>query len=67
MTQFPDGLCLKQTCTCLEIQFCDFHCSALEVSRLKMALIEFNSLRKTFDIKIMTFSPVLEMLGHFCM
>ena len=32
-----------------------------------MALNEFNSLRKTFDIKIMTFSPALETLGCYYM
>ena len=26
----------KQTSTCLQIRFCDFRCSAVEVSRLKM-------------------------------
>ena len=33
----------KQTSTCLE-SFCDLPCSALEVSRVKTALNEFNSL-----------------------
>jgi len=56
----------KQTSTCLEICFCDFRCSAVEVSCLKMALNEFNSLRKTFGIDIMNFSPSLEMFGHYC-
>ena len=32
-----------------------------------MVLNEFNSLRKTFAIKIMTFPSVLEMLGRYCM
>ena len=57
----------KQTSTCLEIRFCDFRCSAVEVSRLNMASNEFDSLRKTFDIKIMTFPPALETLGRYCM
>ena len=45
----------------------DFRCSAIEVSCLKMASNEFKSLRKTFGIKIMSFSPVLETLSHYCM
>ena len=62
----------KQTSTCLDICFCDFRCSgslsgSVEVSRLKMASNKFNSLWKTFNIKIMTFSPVLKMLGRYCM
>ena len=44
-----------------------FRCSAVQVSRLKMSSNEFNSLRKTFDIKIMTFPPALETLGRNCM
>ena len=53
---------------CLQIRFCDFRCSAVEVSRLKMASNEFNSLRKTFDNKIMTFpSSAVETLGRYCM
>ena len=35
----------KQTSTCLE-SFCDFPCTAVEVSHLKTPLNEFNSLRK---------------------
>ena len=65
-TKFPQ-VKGKQTSTCLEIFFCDFRCSAVEVSCLKMALNEFNSLRKTFSIEIMTFSLALEMFGHYCM
>ena len=57
----------KQTALCLEIRFCDFRCRAVEVSYLKMALNEFNSCRKTFDNKIMTFPSALETLGHYCM
>ena len=57
----------KQTALCLEIGFCDFRCWAVEVSRLKMALNEFNSFTKTFDNKIMTFPSALEMLGHYRM
>ena len=57
----------EQTRTCLEIRFCYFHCSAVEVSSLKTVSNEFNSLRKTFAIKIMTFPSVLEMLGRYCM
>ena len=42
----------EHTALCLEICFCDFHCRAVEVSRLKMASNEFNSLReKTWIIK----------------
>ena len=41
--------------------------TAAEVSYLKMASSEFKSLRKTFGIKIMSFSPVLETLSHYCM
>ena len=52
---------------CLQIRFCDFRCSTAEVSRLKMASNEFNSLRKTFDNKIMTFPSALETLGRYCM
>ena len=44
----------KHTAACREIHLCEFHCRAVEVSRLKMALNEFNSLWKTFDNKIMT-------------
>ena len=40
---------------------------SVEVSRLKMVSNEFNSLWKTFDIKIMSFFPVLKMLGRYCM
>ena len=58
---------VKQTALCLEIRFCDFSCRAVEVYRLKMALNEFISFRKTFDNKIMTFPSALEMLGHYCM
>jgi len=57
----------KQTSTFLEIHFYNFCCSAVEVSRLKMALNEFNSLRKTSSIKTMTFLPALETLGCYCM
>ena len=56
----------KQTALCLKIHFCDFRCRAVEVSRLKMASNEFNSLRKT-DNKIMTFPSALETLGRYCM
>ena len=52
----------KKTALCLEIRFCDFRCRAVEVSCLKMALNEFNSVRKTFDNKILTFPSVLETL-----
>ena len=34
----------KQTSTCFEIRFCDFCCSAVEVSHLTMASNELNSL-----------------------
>ena len=57
----------KQTSTCLEIHFCYFHCSVVEVSYLKMVSNEFNSLQNTFAIKIMTFPSALEMLGHYYM
>ena len=57
----------KHTAACLEIRLCEFHCKAVEVSRLKMALNEFNSLWKTFDNKIMTFRSALETLGRYCM
>ena len=50
---------------CLEISFCYFHCSAVEVSCLKMVSNEFNSLSKTFAIKIVTFPSTLEMLGYY--
>lgn len=42
----------------------DFRCSAVKVSCLKMTSNEFKSLRKTFGIKIMSFSPVLETLSQ---
>ena len=45
----------------------DFRCSAVEVTCLKMASNKFKSLRKTFGVKIMSFSPVLEMLSHYWM
>ena len=57
----------KQTVQSLEIHFCDFRCGAVEVSRLKMASNEFNSLRETFDNKIMTFPSALETVGCYCM
>ena len=57
----------KQTSTCLEIRFCYFHCSAVQVSSLKTVSNEFNSLQKTFAIKITTFPSVLEMLGRYRM
>ena len=41
--------------------------AAAEVSYLKVASSEFKSLRKTLGIKIMSFSPVLETLSHYCM
>ena len=57
--------------TCLKIHSCDFCCNAVEVSHLKMSLNGFNSLQKTFDIKIMTPppppAPVLETLVGYCM
>ena len=59
---FCEKLKGKQTSTCLEICFGDFRCSAVEVSHLKMASNELNSLRKTFSINIMTFSLALETL-----
>ena len=46
----------KQTSSCLEICFCEFCWSAVEVSCLKMVSNEFNSLRKTLDIKIESYS-----------
>ena len=52
----------KRAALCLEIRFCDFRCWVVEVSRLKMALNELNSLRKNFDNQIMTFPSTLEML-----
>lgn len=57
----------KKASTCLKIRFCDFHCNAVEDSHLKMAFNEFNSLQKTFDIKLKMFLPALEMLGRYCM
>ena len=57
----------KQTAQSLEIHFCDFCCRAVEVSHLKMASNEFNSLRKTSDNKIMTFPSALETVGCYCM
>jgi len=57
----------KQTAQSLEIHFCDFCCRAVEVSRVKMASNEFNSLRKTFADKIVTFPSALEMVGCYCM
>ena len=32
-----------------------------------MAFNEFDSLRKTFDIKLKMFLPALQMLGRYCM
>ena len=55
------------TALCLEIRFCDFHCRAVEVPRQKMASNAFNSLRKNFDNKIMTFPSALETLGPYYM
>ena len=57
----------KHTALCLEIRICDFRCRAVKVSRLKMVLNEFDSLRKNFNNKIMTFPSGLEMSGHYCM
>ena len=54
----------KRAALCLEIRFCDFCCRVAEVSHLEMASNEFNSLRKNFDNKIMTFPSTLETLGH---
>ena len=48
----------KQTSTCFEIHFCDFCCSAVEVSLLTMASNEFNSLRKTFDVNPRTYIQI---------
>ena len=35
--------------------------------QFEMALNEINSLRKTFNNKIMTFPSALETLGRYCM
>ena len=57
----------KHTRPYLEILFRDFSCRAVGVSRLKMALNEFYSLRKNFDNKITTFPSALDTLGRYCM
>ena len=52
----------KQTSTCFEIHFHEFRGSAVEVSHLNMALNEFNSLRKTFNVKSYDFFSVRSLL-----
>ena len=54
----------KCAALCLEIRFCDFCCRVVEVSRLKMASNEYNSLWKNFDNKIMAFPSTFKTLGH---
>ena len=56
----------KKTSTCLEIHFCDFRCSAVEVPCLKWHRMNLIGLCKTFSIKVMTFTPVLETFGCYC-
>ena len=45
----------------------DISANEMVNKQFEMALNEINSLRKTFNNKIMTFPSALETSGHYCM